>query len=47
MTNNISSYNRVPELDSEGHSIITWKFLQAKVKMSPWPRPIIIDEDYK
>lgn len=37
----------VPELDSEGMSVTNWKCLSVKHKMNPWPRPIIIDEDFK
>ena len=47
MTNTVSSYMRDPEIESKGHSIISWNFLETKGKMNPWPRPIIIDEDYK
>lgn len=36
----------IPPLDGEGMSIINWNCLKHKFKLSPWFRPLIIDEDY-
>ena len=44
---NIPTNLWVPELDSEGISIINWSCLKIKHKTTPWPRQQIIDEDYK
>lgn len=37
LTNN----TRVPELDEEGHSIVSQSFIKTRYRMTPWDRELV------